>query len=120
MRTWGRVFPEIGDPYWVEVTTDPAGNNDAVFLTTLAQNLLLGLGESPFFGDHGIPAQQSVVTNVFPDFYVTLTQQRFSQYFASLIVTRRPVGFDSPDPIYDINVVTNQGVVLNPQVPVPI
>ena len=96
MRTWGRVtttsnysgaigFFEIGlsgigstetgtsqSSTWVEVSTDANGYNDAVWLTTLAQVLQLGLNESPFYGNYGIPAQQSAVTQVFPDYYVII------------------------------------------------
>lgn len=122
MRTWGRVFPEDGsDPYWVEVVTAPDGSNDAVWITTLAQVLLLNLGESPFFGDWGIPAQQSIVTQIFPDFYVSVTQQRFSPHFASLIVAKQPTTPEDPDPNYKINIVTSQGTVLPDLfIPVPI
>lgn len=115
MRTWGRVFPTDGEaPRWVEVVTDANGNNDNVWITTLAQVLLLNLGESPFFANYGIPAQQSVITQVFPDYYVNQTQQQFSSYFASLIITKLP----APNPQYSVKVVTNQGVVTT--VPVPI
>jgi hypothetical protein len=109
MRTWGRMDNE---GTWVEVATDDQGNNDSVWLTTLAQTLLLNRGESPFFGDRGIPAQQSVITQLLPDYYVTLTQQQFAPYFASLIINRRPgtgSGANNP-PMYDVNVVTNNGV----------
>lgn len=87
-----------------------------VYLTTLCQVLLLNLNESPFFADYGIPGRPSVVTQVFPDFYIVRTQQRFAQYFASLIVSK----VDLPDPTYRINVTTHQGVKLNASVPIPI
>lgn len=115
MRTWGRVFPKDGgEPFWQEVTTDENGFNDAVFITTLAQCLLLNLNESPMYGNYGIPAQPSVVTQVHPDYYVTQTQQQFAKFFASLIVRRVP----APQPTYDINLVTNTGVVVQQQVPI--
>ena len=44
MRTWGRVAG-----VWTEVSTAPNGDNSEVWLTTLAQTLLLYLNESPFF-----------------------------------------------------------------------
>lgn len=116
MRTWGRAF-NTGE--WVEVTTDANGFNDAVMLTTLAQTLLLGLGESPFYGDRGIPAQQSVLTQVQPDYYVQVTQQLFAPFFASLIVSKRPRP-PGGAVTYDINCVTNQGAVLAFGVTVPI
>lgn len=134
MRTWGRVYgsqyssaigefsiglsgiggPASADSYtWVEVNTDKNGYNDAVWLTTLAQVLQLGLNESPFFGNYGIPAQQSVVTQVFPDYYVSLTQQNFAQYFLALLVSKR----NSFDPTYDINATATPGSILMNPVP---
>lgn len=115
MRTYGRVTNPDGSRTWVEVTTEAGGSNDRVWLTTLCQVLLLNLNESPFYADSGIPARPSVVTQVFPDFYIVRTQQRFAQYFASLIVSRQPL----PDPTYLINVTTNQGTKLNASVPIP-
>jgi len=94
-----------GTMAWVEVDTDAQGLNDAVYLTTLIQNLKLVLGESPFYGDFGIPVEQSVAQQVFPDFYVSLTQQRFSPYFSSLIIVRT----DDNPPTYRVNLITNQG-----------
>jgi hypothetical protein len=112
MRTWGRNY-NTGE--WVEVTTDENGLNDAVWMTTLAQVLLLNRGESPFYGDYGIPAQQAVITDLPPDFYVTLTAQQFSPFFASLIVNRRPNTGTGPNnpPVYDFNGITNMGAIFN-------
>lgn len=110
MRTYGRINGK-----WVTVTTDPNGQNDHVYLTTLAQVLLLNLGESPFYANFGIPAHQAVIQRVFPDYYVAYTQQQFSQYFASLLISRR----NQPEPVYDISVTTHQGVKLNPTVAIP-
>ena len=137
MRTWGRVSKGGGGPYssaiglftiglspiaaggevdytWVEVTTDQNGNDDAVWLTTLAQVLRLNLNESPMFGNYGIPAQQSIVTQVLPDYYVTQTQQYFSSYFLALIVTRE----SKTDPSYTVNATANPGAILMNPVPV--
>lgn len=135
MRTWGRVkkssessaigsfviglsgigAPTTSDDYgWVEVSTDANGFDDAVWLTTLAQVLQLGLNESPFFGNYGIPAQQSVVTQIFPDYYVTLTQQNFSQYFLALLVSK----VQSLNPTYSVNATANPGAILMNPVPV--
>jgi hypothetical protein len=99
---------------WVEVTTDANGFNDAVWLTTLAQVLQLGLGESPMFGNYGIPAQQSVFTQIFPDYYVTLMQQKFSIYFLALLLAKLP----GTDPRYMLSATTNPGATI--QNPVPI
>ncbi len=126
MRTWGRIFflnpdgtkakPQPpGYPYWQEVSTDPVtGSNDLVWLVTLCQVLLLNLGESPFYAQYGLPAQQSVIQQVWPDYYVARTQQLFAQYFASLIVSRVP---GAKAPTYKINVTTNTGTKINTQVP---
>lgn len=92
MRTWGRInggVDGVGGT-WVKVETDAGGFNDQVYYTTLCQVLKLGLNESPFFANYGIPAQQSVATQVFPDWYAMQTQTQFSAYFASLVITRIP------------------------------
>lgn len=115
MRSWGRIVNADGSKSWVEVTTDAAGYNDSVWLTTLIQTLKLNLGESPFFANFGIPAQQSVVMQVFPDFYIAQTQQQFAPYFASLTVAKQ----NAPTPTYNINVVTHQGAKINLSLPIP-
>lgn len=117
MRTYGRpILPDGSKGPWVQVATDPiTGANDLVWLTTLAQVLQLNLNESPIWGNYGIPAHPSVATQVFPDLYVVFTQQQFSQYFASLIVSK----VATFDPTYNIAVTTNSGVKLNFNLPVP-
>ena len=123
MRTYGRValdplYPDVLT--WVQVGTDSNGFNDLVYLTTLAQVLKLNLGESPFYGNFGIPAKSSVITQVYPDYYVTFIQQQFAQYFTSLIISRSVVtnskGQDMP--VYAVNVVTQYGSKIPFQVPV--
>lgn len=96
--------------------TDASGANDLVYVTALAQCLLLNLNESPFFATSGIPAVPSVVQQVAPDYYVALTQQQYAPYFASLLVSRNT---KSIDPRYEITVVTHQGVKINATVPIP-
>lgn len=119
MRTYGRVPIDPLDPKgpkrWVKVETDAGGQNDEVYLTTLAQVLKLNLGESPFFANFGIPARNSVLQQIAPDVSVALTQQQFAGRFASLIIVRR----ESPEPVYDISVITHQGVSLSRTVPIP-
>jgi hypothetical protein len=116
MRTWGRTFVN-GVWTWQLVQTDPTtGLNDMVYLTTLTQTLLLNLGESPFYANRGIPAQQSVIQQVFPDYYVALTQQLFAPYFASLTIKRTA----SNPPTYGVRVMTHQGIILNASVQIPI
>jgi hypothetical protein len=109
MRTWGRVNGQ-----WVKVETAPDGSNDLVYIVTLIQVLKLNLNESPFFANYGIPAHQSVIQQVAPDFNVALTQQFFASYFASLSIIKRSL----PTPTYDVRIVTHQGVVINEIIPV--
>ncbi len=98
----------------MEVTTDANGFNSAVMITALAQTLKLNLNESPFYADWGIPAHQSVMTRVFPDYYVKLTQQRYSTQFASLNVVSVP---DPPNPHYLFNLITQQGAMVSGTIP---
>jgi hypothetical protein len=118
MRTYGRVTDEQGNRTWVTVTTDANGFNDLVYVTTLAQVLYLSPGESPFYANYGIPAVASVLTQVFPDYYVTRTQQQFAGYFASLTVARQPLtlatALQQPTPVYNVNVVTHTGAQMPP------
>lgn len=109
MRTWGR----LADGTWEEVTTDANGFNDEVYLVTLIQVLKLSPGESPFYANFGVPAQASVLNQLFPDFYTNLTQQQFSPYFASLTITRSQ---DTP-PTYEVDIVTNTGAQISGVVP---
>lgn len=113
MRTYGRVTNETSST-WVEVDTDAAGFNDAVWLTTLAQVLKLNLGESPFFANYGIPQQQTIMTQVFPDYYTMQTQTQLAPNFASLVITRVP---GSIPPVYNVTATTHTGSVLATQVP---
>jgi hypothetical protein len=121
VRTYGRVYNEDGSYTWVVVCTDANGHNDAVYLTTLVQVLKLNLNESPFYGNYGIPAEPSVMMQIFPDFHVTRTQQQFAPFFASLIVSKVDGATDSqgaPEPSYNINVVTHLGAKSELKVPV--
>ena len=139
MRTWGRV-PSAVSSYpagigefiigqsaiggqddlnyvWVEVASDENGNNDAVWLTTLIQVLKLNYGESPMYGNYGIPAYSSVMNQISPDYYATLAQQQFAQYFVSLNLSRQALT-TSPTPTYDVAITANPGSVLLSPVPV--
>ncbi len=109
MRTWGRLGKK-----WVEVTTDANGYNDNVYLTTLAQCLLLNLGEDPFFSSYGINAQQAVATQIAPDLYTYQTQAAFQQYFVLLTVTKQTY----PTPTYNIGAITHSGAIIQEQVPI--
>ncbi len=113
-RVYGRTTDILtGLKTWVVVKTDDQGFNDAVMVTALAQCLKLNLGESPFYANWGIPGVQSVVSQVAPDYYVALMQQRFAGSFASLIITRQQthlVDRDSrPTPVYNVKILTHRG-----------
>ena len=114
MRTYGRTTDVYGNKTWVEVQTDSSGNDDYVWVTTLCQCLLLNYGESPFYATHGIPAQRSLIQQIFPDFYVYQTQQQFSGYFANLTISKE----NTSDPTYDVKIITNQGVQIAESIPV--
>ena len=111
MRTWGRT----PDGTWHEITTDTKGYNDRVWFVTLCQALLLNLGESPFFANYGIPAQQSVMQQIYPDFYVAMTQQQFAPYFANLSVARE----QGRNPVYNVRALAQTGASLFDTVPIP-
>jgi hypothetical protein len=106
MRTFGRVTDQYGVRWWVEVGPDPNGFLDNIYLTALCQTLKLNYGESPFYGDWGLPAQQSVVTQIMPDYYVALTQQRYAPYFMFLGIAKVPAVTKSgaPTPVYNVAV----------------
>ncbi len=121
MRVWGRTYNPNGTYTWSEITTDQNGYNDAVYVTALAQVLQLQLGESPFYANYGIPALPDIVSQIFPDYNVYLTQQRYAPYFASLKVTKVNAlnQYDVLTPVYNIQVITQQGSVINLNVPIP-
>jgi len=99
-RTYGRnaesMWVEIDDPNYIQ-------------LATLAQTLRLTRGESPFYGNYGIPAQASVLSQIAPDAAVNRTQSQFSQYFASLGVTRQA---NAVNPTYNITAVFLDGTII--------
>lgn len=110
MRTWGRVNDE-----WVSVEQQEDGDFSYGWLTTLIQTLKLNMGESPFYPGYGIPAQQSIVTQVHPDYYVNMVQQQFSKYFSTLTITKDT---SQVNPTYAIDVVFNNGQRVYKKIPV--
>jgi hypothetical protein len=117
MRVFGRTTDEFGNRKWVVVTTDANGFNDYVYLTALAQEIQLNLNESPFYGNRGIPAEPSVVSQVAPDYYSSRLQLLYSPFFMNIMVYRvpglHPLGLDPKNtgaPVYKVQVVTHQGV----------
>ena len=106
MRTYGRITDPSGVKLWVEVGPDASGFLDQIYLTALCQVFKLNYGESPFYSDWGIPALQSVMQQIAPDYYVALTQQRFAPYFLYLGVTRVPTPIT---PVYNVAVMFQSG-----------
>lgn len=119
MRVYGRVPIDPLDPQgpkrWVVVETED-GFNDKVYITAMAQTLKLNLNESPFWANFGIPARQSVLQQIMPDFYIVYTQKYYAQFFAALTISKKIVPVPNPDgplsPVYDMSVVTHAGVRL--------
>lgn len=109
MRNYWKVPNKAGKLVWVMVETDAAGFNDLVYLSNLCQVLQLGLGESPFWANSGLPAVQSVLQQVWPDFYVAVVQEQFAPYFASLQITKDDT---ATKPTYNVNVITHSGASL--------
>lgn len=115
MRTWGRVTDKDGNKKWVVVEPDESGDFSYGWLTTLIQTLKLNLGESPFYAQFGIPAQQTITTQIYPDYYVNITQQQFAEYFASLSIAKVS-GADRPT--YEIQAVFLNGTSYRSQIAV--
>lgn len=128
MRTYGRIYafnpdgtkqkPQpSGYPQWVVVQTDPVtGSNSWVWVTALCQVLLGILGESPFYRNYGLPAIQSVLAQIAPDYNAQVTQEQFAQYFASLTITRDTT---QETPTYEVKVTTLEGTPASVTVQVP-
>lgn len=108
MRIWGRVPDSTGNLVWTQVTTDANGFNENVYLTALSQVLKLNLLESPFYANYGIPQYQTVMTQVFPNYYVMMIQQQYAPFFASLTIS--PIRGAAP--AYNVKVVTQAGAIL--------
>jgi len=124
MRTYGRTqipYPANGEEsssainypqyQWVEIETDEGGFNDYVYLTSLIQTLRLNLGESPFYAQFGIPAKNSVLQQVAPDYYVAYIQSYYSQFFPSITISKQATSPNNTAPVYNINVVRNNGSI---------
>ena len=100
MRTYGKT--DAGK--WVEIT-----ETSYIWLATLAQTLRLNLGESPFYATDGIPAQQSVLSQIAPDAAVNKAQSQYAPYFASLAVVRQQ---NVTQPTYTISAVFQNGTTI--------
>jgi hypothetical protein len=103
MQTFGRD----SNGQWFEVTTDAAGFNDDVYLTTLAQVLQSDINESWLFPELGIPARQSVIGRTHPDYFVDRVRAYFSRFFANISIT---LTTDTDgNPLYYVGVLKNDG-----------
>lgn len=80
-----------------------------IWLATLAQTLRLNQGESPFYANYGVPAQQSVISQIAPTTAVNRTQAQFSQYFSTLTVIRDP---NATEPTYNVNATFLNGTTI--------
>jgi hypothetical protein len=123
MRVYGRVPVDPRNPKgplkWLVVETTQQGFNDDCYIVALAQTLKLNVNESPFWGNYGIPAHQSIMQQIVPDFYILQAQQFYSRFFASLLVTKvadQPTPelnnlrqVNVPAPVYRFSVITNFG-----------
>jgi hypothetical protein len=105
-----------GGYVWKTVQTDSNGFDGYVWLATLTQCLLLVKGESAFYANYGISSIQAVITQVYPDYDVQITQQQFQQYFALLSIARSANGVQEDDgsvsPVYNINAVLLNGTMI--------
>lgn len=83
-----RIYHKIKDENtnrtkWI-IITDP----DEIYVFWLIEVLRLILGESPFSADWGIPATETIATNIYPDYYVSIVKEKFAPYFQYLSIER--------------------------------
>ena len=100
MRTYGK--DQNGN--WVEIV-----QTSYIWLATLAQTLRLQQGESPFYGNYGIPAHDSIMSQIAPDAAVNRTQQQYAPYFANLTVLKVN---NVTQPTYKINAIFQNGTTI--------
>lgn len=101
MRTWGRA----ADGSWHEIT-----DTARVWLATLVQTLRLEQNESPLYGNFGLPARQSVNTQIAPDAAVARTQSQYAPHFASLVVSADTT---AQQPTYSVLATAPDGSTIN-------
>ena len=104
MRTYGKT--DTGQ--WIEVI-----ETSYIWLATLAQTLRLNEKESPFYSNYGIPAHDSVMTQVAPTIAINRTQSQYAPYFANLSVTR---DLNATHPTYNVSAVFQNGTTFQSQV----
>lgn len=64
---------------WRQITDD-----EEAAIETLVNCLKLGLGESPFYANYGIPFFDAIETQVEPSVYVNRLREKFLGWFASI------------------------------------
>ena len=104
MRTYGKT--NAGQ--WIEVV-----ETSYVWLATLAQTLRLNEKESPFYANYGIPAHDSVMSQIAPTIAINRTQAQYSSYFANLSVTKDEA---ATQPTYNISAIFQNGTTFQSQV----
>jgi hypothetical protein len=102
MRAYGIVNGKF-----VKVTEE-----STVWATTFIHTLKLNLGESPFFANYGLPSQESVMTQIAPDFFIEHTRQQYSDKFAILKMTTKA----AINPTYDAFIMTKQGKTITERI----
>ena len=104
MRTYGKN----ANGQWVEVL-----ETSYIWLATLAQTLRLNEKESPFYANYGIPAHDSVMSQVAPTIAINRTQSQYAPYFANLSVTKNEL---ATQPTYNISAVFQDGTIFQSEV----
>ncbi len=104
MRTYGKT----NTGQWVQVN-----EIGYIWLATLAQTLRLSQNESPFYGNYGLPAHDSVMSQIAPDAAVNRTQSQYAPYFATLTVVKQ---LNAANPTYNISAIFQNGTVVQSQV----
>jgi len=72
---------ENGD---IVTITDPA----MIWVTIVKHELQLRVGESPFYADAGIPAEDSIITQQEPDYHVNNVKRRYEAKFNAFDITK--------------------------------
>ena len=100
MRTYGKT--NAGE--WVRVN-----ETGYIWLATLAQTLRLNEGESPYYSNYGIPARDSVMSQIAPDAAINRTQTQYAPYFASLTIVNQQ---NATEPTYNISAIFQNGTTI--------
>lgn len=109
-RVWGRIWNGTKTSRtWTAFETDDSGSDDLPNFIWLQNALLLRLNESPFYATWGIPVVPTLASQVNPDYYTALMQQRFSNYFSSCVISR----VSSTQISYNVSIVTRSGITVN-------